>query len=159
MRYSGIFLIAAAGMYSANAQVAAPIPHPTPDVGRVDWGQGYPKVVHPVFAKSKGFIDLGGTYEIRPGWKITKAVFYHTPAEGGRASAHIELKFVNGKWGTVYPWDRSVVIPARIPMDVGKWTLWVLFTFEGKDKTGKPLTIPWMMALRTVEVRELAKIF
>jgi hypothetical protein len=139
-----------------------------PDPGKVTWAKGYPKAVAanpgeidgvvvtfgPHKVKADGVVALSGGYELKPDWAVKEVQFYVSPKAGGSRSDITKLSLGTGqKWGAPDPKDKTKVVPARLPLPRGEWTVWIVFQFEGKDAAGNPVTVPWVPTLKDVEVK------
>jgi hypothetical protein len=133
----------------AALTIAADPPNP----GKVSWAKDYPKAVAAKAGEAKGVVELYGEYELNPGWKVMDIQFSVTPKVGGTKSKSVELKFTGGKWGALDPKDKTKVIPAKLPLDRGKWNVWIVFHFGGKDASGQPVTVPFLATVKDIEVK------
>ncbi len=123
-----------------------------PDAGKVAWAKDYPKVIDAKPGEAKGAVELLG--EVEPpagwGWTVTKVEYDYSPAAGGVLAKPTELKFRDGKWGELDK-DKKKIVPAKVPMDKGKWQVRVRFQFT--DAAGQPVATPYQTSWKVIEIK------
>lgn len=148
MRTRPYLALGLAATFAGSAMAAEP-----PDPGKVSWAKDYPKAVAAKAGEAEGAVEVRGDYEVKPGWAVKEIQFSVAPKAGGAKPEPVKLKFAGGKWGALDPKDKTKVIPARVPLDKGEWSIWIVFVFEGKDSSGQPVTVPWLTTVKHVEVK------
>ena len=144
---SRLFLVLglAALIVSSSTNAADP-----PKYGQLRWAKDYPKV-RPAPAKQE--VELFGEYKFNAGWTVNEAKYSLTPKAGGMMSATTELKALNGIWGAIDPKDKTKVVPFVATLGKGEWSVWIVFTIEGKDENGVMVEVPFLATIKNVEVK------
>lgn len=117
--------------------------------GKVKWADGYPKP-YPATDKTKGGVELLGTYEVPDGWATREIQFDYFPKNGGGLKTDKTVKLIAGKWGVMEDKTKTVV-PARVPLDKGAWSVRILIRYE----TAKLICEPDRKADPPVEVQTM----
>lgn len=137
---------------SAVVLGAATAAQPDPDLwaGKVKWADGYPK---PYLATddAPGGVELVGTFETPDGWEAKAVQVDYFPKAGGELKSAKAVKLVGGKWGAVDAATKKVV-PARITLAAGEWTVRVLVTYQ-RTVNAAVETVPVQTAFVHVEVK------
>ncbi len=146
------FLFLALGLAALTTSAANAVepPGPISKYGQLLWEKDYPKV-RPAPAKQE--VELFGEYKFKDGWTVKDAKFNLTPKAGGNLTAPTELKALNGKWGALDPKDKTKVVPFVATLGKGEWTVWIVFTLEGKNEDGVVVELPFLAMLKNVEVK------
>ncbi len=135
-----LFTLTLIALASASTVAADP-----PKYGTVTWEKDYPK-------PAQGEAELFGSYKFNPGWTLKNVQYSVTPKAGGMLSATTELQALNGRWGVIDPKDKTKIVPAVAILRKGEWSVWVVFTIEGKDETGTLVEVPFLATIKNVEV-------
>lgn len=121
--------------------------------GKVTWAKGYPRVTAIKQGEMTHSVEVKGDVESKDGWTLKEVKISFSPKSGGELSQPTSLKFTGGKWGEIDPANKSNVIPAKVPIAQGDWNVWVVFVFDGSDAEGKPTTVSYLAAIKSVEVK------
>jgi hypothetical protein len=148
MRFRSSLVAVFAASLTGLAAAADP-----PDAGKVAWAKDYPKAVDAKPGETKGAVELLGEAEPKPGWVVKEVLFDYAPAAGGEMAKPTKLKFQDNKWGALDEKDKKKIVPAKVPIEKGKWEVRVLILFEGTDITGKKLTVPYQTRWKIIEVK------
>jgi hypothetical protein len=124
-----------------------------PDPGKAAWAKDYPKARPAPAGQTNGEIELLGEYKTNPGWSVKSCSFAYIPKAGGVLSKPVELKFADGKWGAEDDKQKGKIVPAKVPMDRGEWTVRVVVVFEKPGPDGQPVTVPYLVGWTNVEIK------
>lgn len=127
-------------------------PPPKPDwTGKVKWVDKYPKA-YPAEKDEKPGVEVFGKYEAPEGWVDTGIEFNYYPKAGGSPKRVDKVARAEGKFGAI---DRKTdkVVPLKVPLDPGEWTVWVMMTYERRENGRVLETVQVTTPLVNVEVK------
>lgn len=131
------------------AAVATPAEPPNP--GKVTLAKDYPKAIDVPKGEKKGAVELSGEYTTEKGWEPVACAVSYAPQAGGTLGS-TKLSFADGKWGTLDEKTKKIV-PAKIPMEKGKWMLMVAIQYKYTGADGKTKQIPVITPWVNVEIK------
>ncbi|MDB5309031.1 MAG: hypothetical protein JWO38_3233 [Gemmataceae bacterium] len=136
-----------AGLF--GSLVAAP-PDPKLWIGKVKWADKYPKTYAAAGGETGG-VEVVGTYETPDGWEAKEVQVDYLPKTGGVVKTVKPVKLAAGKWGAIDDTTKKV-IPAKVPLAPGPWTVRVLITYQ-RTVDGATERVPVMTSFAHVEVK------
>jgi hypothetical protein len=103
--------------------------------GRLKWAEKYPKA-YPAVGKSKGGVEVLGSYEVPEGWVAQEVQFDYFPKGGGILKTDKTVKLVSGQWGVLDNKTKKA-IPAKIPLDKGVWSVRIVVWYAPAKAAGQ----------------------
>ena len=135
---SMLFILAAMCLLRGGNLAAAEPPEVNWD-GTLNWSDKYPKA-YVGEAGAKGGIEVLGKYDVPKGWEAKDVQFDYYPKGGGTLKTVKTVKLVSGEWG-VFDEKAKRVVPDKIPLEKGVWSVRIVVWYGSSDKAGKRVEV------------------